>query len=156
MSIFFDAASVAANANKQNSLTPITVRSFSGVPRRHSQDRASTTGMPSPCQGSACRKVSLNAKAASARAPTQKRYFLALRILICIKPDNSGDALYVRHADLHPQRHHRHLHIQLLLPAPQHNSPHRRHIAEIASPAQRDVLMLHQAPVGRIEIHPAQ
>jgi hypothetical protein len=59
-------------------------------------------------------------------------------------------------ACLHRQRRHRYLHIELLLPASQHDSAHRRHIAEIASPSQGDVLVLHQAPVGGIEIHPAR
>ena len=48
------------------------------------------------------------------------------------------------------------LHIEHLRAAAQHDAAHRRDIAEIAPPAQRDVFVLDQAAVGGIEIDPAE
>ena len=58
-------------------------------------------------------------------------------------------------ARLSLQRCHRHVDLQHLLAAAQHQTAHWRHVAEIATPAERDVLALHEAAVGGVEVHPA-
>ena len=50
---------------------------------------------------------------------------------------------------------HRHAPCQFLLSATENNAAHRRDIAEVTAPAQRDVFILHQTAVGWIEIDPA-
>jgi hypothetical protein len=47
-------------------------------------------------------------------------------------------------------------HLEFLLAAAEDHAAHRRHVAEVASPAERDVLVVDQAVVGRVEIDPAR
>src|SRR2546425_11136546 len=46
-------------------------------------------------------------------------------------------------------------HLELLLAAAENHAARRRDIAEVAAPGERDVTVVHQAVVGRIDVDPA-
>ena len=51
---------------------------------------------------------------------------------------------------------HRDLDLQLLSAAAEYHAAQGRDVAEVAAPTEGDVFGLHQAAVGRVEIHPAE